>query len=94
MQLAWHHELERRARAVSGQAAEEADADAPPIVVFPWLVIISTGRPETVLRARGITVPDAARERIVAEKDPDRLDRWLERAAVVASVAEVLGEPS
>jgi len=48
----------------------------------------------TVLRARGITVPDAARERIVAERDPDRLESWLEKAAVVASVAEVLGDPS
>jgi hypothetical protein len=45
-------------------------------------------------RARGITVPDAARERILAEKDPDRLERWVERAIVAASVAEVLDEPS
>jgi hypothetical protein len=48
----------------------------------------------TVLRARGIIVPDAARERILAEKDPHRLEGWLEKAVVVASVAEVLGEPS
>ena len=48
----------------------------------------------TVLRARGIAVPDAARERILAEKDSDRLERWLAKVAVVASVAEVLGEPS
>ncbi|MFO0762647.1 MAG: hypothetical protein U0359_39775 [Byssovorax sp.] len=48
----------------------------------------------TVLRARGIAVPDAARERILAEKDPDRLERWLAKAAVVTSVAEVLDEPS
>src|SRR5580698_2718239 len=48
----------------------------------------------TVLRVRGIAVPDAARERILAEKDPARLERWLEKAAVVASVAEVLDEPS
>ena len=48
----------------------------------------------TVLRARGIAVPDAARERIVAERDPERLERWLEKAAVATSVAEVLDEPS
>jgi hypothetical protein len=48
----------------------------------------------TVLRARGVTVPDTARQRILAEKDPERLERWLEKAAVVTSVAEVLGEPS
>jgi hypothetical protein len=48
----------------------------------------------TVLRARGITVPDAARERVLVEKDPERLERWLEKAAVAASVVEVIDEPS
>ncbi len=48
----------------------------------------------TVLRMRGIAVPDAARERILAEKDPERLERWLERSVVATSLAEVLGEPS
>ena len=48
----------------------------------------------TVLRARGIAVPDAIRERILAQKDPERLERWLEKAAVAASVAAVLDEPN
>jgi hypothetical protein len=48
----------------------------------------------TALRVRGITVPDAARERILAEKDPARLERWHERAILAASIAEVLDEPS
>ncbi len=48
----------------------------------------------TVLRVRGIAVPDAAREQILAEKDPERLERWLEKAIVAASLAEVLDEPS
>jgi hypothetical protein len=48
----------------------------------------------TVLRARGITVPDAARERIVVEKDPERLERWLEKAATAASIANVIDTPS
>ncbi|MDQ1548029.1 MAG: hypothetical protein QOH69_2933 [Actinomycetota bacterium] len=48
----------------------------------------------TVLRVRGIAVPDATRERVLAEKDPDRLERWLEKAAVAASIAEVIDEPS
>ncbi|HEY0554437.1 MAG TPA: hypothetical protein VGG20_09220 [Thermoanaerobaculia bacterium] len=47
----------------------------------------------TVLRARGFTVPDAARERILAQKDPERLERWLERAVVAPSVAAVLDDP-
>jgi hypothetical protein len=48
----------------------------------------------TVLRARGIAVPDAVRERILAQKDPEQLERWLAKAAVVASIAEVIDEPS
>ncbi len=48
----------------------------------------------TVLRVRGIAVPDAANERILAEKDPARLERWHERAILAASVADVLDEPS
>jgi hypothetical protein len=48
----------------------------------------------TVLRARGIPVPDAARERILGEKNPKRLERWLQKAAVAASVVEVIGKPS
>jgi hypothetical protein len=48
----------------------------------------------TVLRVRGIAVPDSARERILAQGDPDLLERWLEKAAVAASVAEVLDDPS
>jgi hypothetical protein len=46
------------------------------------------------LRVRGIPVPDAARERILAERDPALLERWVERAIVAASVAEVFDEPS
>jgi hypothetical protein len=48
----------------------------------------------TVLRGRGIDVPDAARDRILSEKDPQRLERWLEKAGISATVAEVLDEPS
>ncbi len=46
-----------------------------------------------VLRVRGIAVPDEARERILGQKDPERLERWHEKAIVAASVEEVLGEP-
>src|SRR4051794_37662202 len=44
----------------------------------------------TVLRGRGIAVPDAERERILAEKDPARLERWIEKAIVAGSLAEML----
>jgi hypothetical protein len=46
------------------------------------------------LRVRGIPVPDAARERILAEKDTARLERWVERAIVAQSLAEVIDDPS
>ncbi len=48
----------------------------------------------TVLRARGVTVPDTARDRILAEDDPARLERWLEKAAAASSIAEVLDAPT
>jgi hypothetical protein len=44
----------------------------------------------TVLRVRGIAMPDAVRERILNEKDPERLERWLERAVVASSITEVI----
>jgi hypothetical protein len=46
----------------------------------------------TVLRVRGIAVPDAVRERILAQKDQERLEHWLEKAVVASSVAAVLDE--
>jgi hypothetical protein len=48
----------------------------------------------TALRVRGVAVPEATRERILAEKDPERLERWLERAILAASLADVLDQPS
>jgi hypothetical protein len=48
----------------------------------------------TVLRARGFAVPDVVREHILAQKDPERLERWLEKAVVAASVAAVIDEPN
>jgi hypothetical protein len=48
----------------------------------------------TALRVRGIAVPDVARDRILAQKDLDRLERWLEKAILATSIAEVLGDPS
>jgi hypothetical protein len=48
----------------------------------------------TVLRARGIAVPDSIRERILAQKDPELLERWLEKAVVASSVNAILAEPN
>jgi hypothetical protein len=43
-----------------------------------------------VLAARGLTMTDAQRERIIACKDVATLDRWLERAVSAASIDDVL----
>ena len=48
----------------------------------------------TVLRGRGMAVSSATRERILAEKNPARLERWLKKALLATSIAEVLDEPS
>ena len=42
-----------------------------------------------ILAARDID-PGAAREQIVGERDPHRLDRWIARAAIASTLAEVL----
>ena len=54
-QLTWHHELERRARAAGGtsSAAPGRDKPAADEVLFPELVVIGPGLPETVLDAYG-----------------------------------------
>ena len=43
-----------------------------------------------ILAARDIDPDSAARERILRERDPQRLDRWIARAAISAIIAEVL----
>ena len=48
----------------------------------------------TVLRVRRIAVPDAVRRQIQAERDLARLERWLERAIVASSIAEVIDDAS
>ena len=44
----------------------------------------------TVLRVRGIAVPDAARKHILAQKDLQRLERWLEKASIATSIGDVI----
>jgi hypothetical protein len=54
-QHTWHHELERRARRAAGSPPVDTDLaeSAQEAVAFPALVVISPGRPETVLEAYG-----------------------------------------
>ena len=46
-----------------------------------------------LLGVRGISLDDAARERILQERDPARLDRWLTRAATDLTTAELFAAP-
>jgi len=48
----------------------------------------------TVLRVRGINVPDGARQRIQSQQDPEQLERWLEKAIVATSIGDVIDDPS
>jgi len=96
-----------RARRRTPSMNEEADVSAE---IRAWFEgykkeLRATGRDEgraeeaaravlTVLRVRGIAVPDTVRERIMARTDPSLLERWHERAIVAASVTDVIDEPS
>ena len=46
----------------------------------------------TMLQVRGITVPDAARERILAQKDSAQIKRWIEKATVASTIADVIDD--
>lgn len=46
-----------------------------------------------ILEARGLAVSEAQREEILGCHDLERLDRWLRRAALVSSAAEITSEP-
>jgi hypothetical protein len=46
----------------------------------------------TVLAARGLEVPDEARQRILSCTDLSLLDTWLTRAVTASSASEVLRE--
>ncbi|MEO5725825.1 MAG: hypothetical protein ABI134_16885 [Byssovorax sp.] len=48
----------------------------------------------TSFRIRNIAVPEAERERVLAQKEPETLERGHERAVVAGSLAEVLDDPS
>jgi hypothetical protein len=62
-----------------------------------WAEGLAEGRAEgevravlTVLDARGVHVPEKARERIEACTDLERLETWLRRALTATTVDEVI----
>jgi hypothetical protein len=46
----------------------------------------------TMLRGRGVAVPEAARQLILAQTELPRLQLWLERAIAATSIDEVIGD--
>jgi hypothetical protein len=93
--------MQRALEALVMERQTEGKATFPPFAQQLFDCGKTEGRAETragdvltVLRVRGVAVPDAVRERILAEKDPVRLERWLERAILAASGAEVIDDPS
>jgi hypothetical protein len=48
----------------------------------------------TVLRARGIEVPEQLRQRILGEQDIHRMEQWLERAVTAQELGDVFNEPN
>lgn len=44
------------------------------------------------LEARGMSVSEAARERVQSSTDLDQLRHWIRRSAVISNVDELFGE--
>ena len=74
--------LEAKVESEANQAREEGKTEERAHAVL------------AVLDVRGIDVPEAERERILAQTDMERLGRWLKRSVVATSLAEVLAEPT
>jgi len=88
---------------VIGRAPDQTEDEKEFIVAMQrsWEDARAEGRTEervdallTLLRVRGIAVPDAARERILAQKDLDQLRHWFEKAAVASTIGEVIDDPN
>jgi hypothetical protein len=60
---------------------EEERADEARTVMRRWLL--------QELERRGLALAEADRQRILAETDTARLERWHERAATAATLAEI-----
>jgi Uma2 family endonuclease len=46
-----------------------------------------------ILATRGVSLDPASRARILGEREPERIDRWITRATTCATVADLLAEP-
>jgi hypothetical protein len=79
---AWYEDYQQKQQKLRAEERDEGRAEGTAHAVL------------TVLRTRGVAVPKAARQRILTQKDPKRLERWLKRASVATSVAEVIDKPS
>jgi hypothetical protein len=89
-------------RMLGADSSQDADEQEFIMAMYKtWEETRAEGRAEarandvlTVLRVRGIAVPDAVRQQILAQRDLQQLERWLEKASVAASIADVIDSPS
>jgi Uma2 family endonuclease len=82
--LASREEAERRAQAEAERAAAlEEELAASEVKAKAAAVLM-------VLDARGLPIPEEVRERVLSSRDLAEIERWLRRAAIVSSTAELL----
>ena len=74
------HDVLQRARRVPGQLSHD-----------PGTRFLRAPR-STALEARSRKPQDLSSPRILVEKDPALLERWLEKAAVASSAVEVIDD--
>ena len=79
------HDVLQRPRRVPGQLSHDPGTR--------FLRFLRAPR-STALEARSRKLQDLSSPRILAEKDPALLERWLEKAAVASSAIEVIDDPS
>jgi hypothetical protein len=91
---AWYEQYERNQQQLRAQERREAHEQGRDEGLREGRAEEAARAVLTAFRVRGIAVPDAARERILAERDPARLERWHEKAIVAASLGDVFDDPS
>ena len=66
-----------------GRAEGLADARAEVLAKYLFLILC----------IQRVEVPEVARERILAERDSDRLQRWIDKAVHASTVGDVFDDP-
>jgi hypothetical protein len=84
------------ARALRARRHPEIVAEYEAGIAAGIATAIATGKAEgllAVLAGRGLAPTHSERARVLGERDPERLDRWLAAAGTCGSVAALLAQP-